>query len=172
MEFFVLNTVQAIRRMSSRRHKDLRAACDRVEQAVSARQADPERKPREDEDADKYFAPFRLACDSRSAKIVSKALDCVQKLMAYGYLRGRRLVTDRDGEGQPRQRPLIAVIVDTICACKSYTDENVQLQVIKALLTAVTCNHCEVHETSLLKAVQACYHLHLESKFPIHRSTA
>ena len=96
----------------------------------------------------------------------------MQKLMAYGYLRGRRLVTDRDSDGQPRQRPLIALIIDTICTCKSHTDENVQLQVIKALLTAVTCNHCEVHETSLLKAVQACYHIHLESKFPINHSTA
>ena len=167
----MLNTVQAIRRMSTRRHKALRASCDDVEKAIVERQNGPDKR-REDEDADKYFEPLRLACISRTAKITSKALDCMQKLMAYGYLRGRRLVTDRDSDNQPRQRPLISLIVDTICSCRSHADENVQLQVIKALLTAVTCNHCHVHETALLRAVQACYQIHIESKSPVNRSTA
>jgi brefeldin A-inhibited guanine nucleotide-exchange protein len=170
MEFFVVNTVKAIRRMTSRKHKDLRDACDAVNAAIADRQNTATKS--EDDDADKYFQPFRLACECRVAKITSKSLDCLQKLMAYGYLKGRRLVTDRDESGQPRQRPLVALIVETICACKASSDENVQLQVIKALLTAVTCNHCEVHETSLLKAVQACYHIHLESRSAVNRTTA
>ena len=176
MEFFVVNTVKAIRRMTSRKHKDLREACDGVNAAVAERQKlaaeNGGTKVRDDDDADKYFEPFRLACNCKVAKITSKSLDCLQKLMAYGYLKGRRLVTDRDDSGQPRQRPLVALIVETICSCKTSTDENVQLQVIKALLTAVTCNHCEVHETSLLKAVQACYHIHLESRSAVNRTTA
>jgi len=176
MEFFVVNTVKAIRRMTSRKHKELREACDATNAAIAERQKVPAPKGKgreEDDDADKYFEPFRLACGrSMPAKITSKSLDCLQKLMAYGYLKGRRLVTDNDESGQPRQRPLVAVIVETIWACKTSTDENVQLQVIKALLTAVTCNHCEVHEASLLKAVQACYHIHLESKSAVNRTTA
>jgi brefeldin A-inhibited guanine nucleotide-exchange protein len=148
MEFFVVNTIKAIRRLTSRKHKDLRDACDNVVRAISEKKKSGSD---DDDDADKYFIPFKLACESKNAKITSKSLDCLQKLMAYGYLKGRRLVTDRDVNDQPRQRPLIALIVETICDCKGSSDENTQLQVIKALLTAVTCNHCEVHETSLLK---------------------
>ena len=39
-----------------------------------------------DADADKYFEPLRLACYSQSAKIMCTSLDCIQKLVAYGYL--------------------------------------------------------------------------------------
>jgi brefeldin A-inhibited guanine nucleotide-exchange protein len=45
-------------------------------------------------------------------------------------------------------------------------------QVIKALLTAVTGNTCEVHEHSLMLAVRACYHIHLSSRSQINRTTA
>ena len=47
-----------------------------------------------------------------------------------------------------------------------------QLQVIKALLTAVTCSTCDVHGTSLLLAVRACYHIHLVSKNAVNKATA
>lgn len=101
MEFFVVNTVKAIRRMTSRKHKDLRDACDTVNAAIAERQkATQDTKHREDDDADKYFQPFKLACECKVAKITSKSLDCLQKLMAYGYLKGRRLVTDRGDNGQ------------------------------------------------------------------------
>jgi hypothetical protein len=33
-------------------------------------------------DANKYFHPFRLACESKSARIVQTAVDGLQKLMA------------------------------------------------------------------------------------------
>ena len=39
-------------------------------------------------DADRYFLPLKLACDSKVAAVMEHALDCIQKLIAYGYLRG------------------------------------------------------------------------------------
>lgn len=38
-------------------------------------------------EADKYFLPFELACQSK-CPIVSTSLDCLQKLIAYGHLTG------------------------------------------------------------------------------------
>jgi brefeldin A-inhibited guanine nucleotide-exchange protein len=39
-------------------------------------------------DANKYFLPLKLACDTGQAKLVALALDCMEKLVAYGYLDG------------------------------------------------------------------------------------
>jgi brefeldin A-inhibited guanine nucleotide-exchange protein len=41
-----------------------------------------------DSDANKYFLPLKLACDTGQAKLVALALDCMEKLVAYGYLDG------------------------------------------------------------------------------------
>ncbi|XP_071576108.1 brefeldin A-inhibited guanine nucleotide-exchange protein 1-like isoform X1 [Temnothorax nylanderi] len=92
--------------------------------------------------AEKYFLPFELACQSKSPRIVVTALDCLQKLIAYGHLTGN--VPDST---EPNKL-LIVRIVETICGCFTgpQTDEGVQLQIIKALLTVMTSQHVEVHE--------------------------
>lgn len=45
-------------------------------------------------------------------------------------------------------------------------------QVVKALLTAVTSQLCEVHEASLLLAVRSCFHIHLITKNVVNKTTA
>lgn len=40
------------------------------------------------------------------------------------------------------------------------------------LLTAVTSEHCEVHEASLLLSIRACFHVHLISKNLVNKTTA
>nr|XP_022909344.1 brefeldin A-inhibited guanine nucleotide-exchange protein 1 [Onthophagus taurus]XP_022909345.1 brefeldin A-inhibited guanine nucleotide-exchange protein 1 [Onthophagus taurus] len=117
---------------------------------------------------EKYFLPFELACQSRSARIVVTALDCLQKLIAYGHLTAN--VPDSTTPG----KLLIDRIVETICACFSgpQTDEGVQLQIIKALLTVVTSQHVEVHEGTVLLAVRTCYNIFLASKNLINQTTA
>ena len=64
------------------------------------------------------------------------------------------------------------VVIQTIADCKKDTHDAVQLQVIKALLTAVTCPSTEVHGNSLLEAVRACYHIYLVSNNVVNRTTA
>ena len=68
----------------------------------------------------------------------------------------------------------IDVIVDTICNCFSgpHTDEGVQLQILKALLTILTSQHVEVHEASLLNSVRTCYNIYLASRNMINQTTA
>lgn len=97
--------------------------------------------------AEKYFLPFELACQSKTPRIVVTALDCLQKLIAYGHLTGN--IPDSASQG----KFLIDRIVATICNCFNgpQTDEGVQLQIIKALLTVVTSQHVEVHEGTVLQ---------------------
>lgn len=108
-----------------------------------------------------YFDVLRLACESHNAAATTVALDVIQKLIAYGYLRGdaaRAPVARAEGsdaaavaEGgseaadapEAATVPLIDIVVETICACNDFADDGVQLQVIKALLTAITTDHCE-----------------------------
>jgi hypothetical protein len=46
------------------------------------------------------------------------------------------------------------------------------VQVIKALLTAITCPTCVVREQSLLLAVRTVYHIFLVSRNAINKNTA
>ncbi|XP_071835614.1 brefeldin A-inhibited guanine nucleotide-exchange protein 1-like isoform X2 [Apostichopus japonicus] len=118
--------------------------------------------------ADKYFLPFELACQSKSPRIVNTALDCLQKLIAYGHLTG-----DGPDSTTPGKR-LIDRIIETICGCfiGTQTDEGVQLQIIKALLTAVTSPTCDVHEGTLLHVVRTCFNIYLASKNLVNQTTA
>ena len=65
-------------------------------------------------------------------------------------------------------------VVSTVANCFQgpHTDEAVQLQVIKGLLTIVTSSHIRVHENSLLLAVRTCYNIYLASRSLINQTTA
>uniref|UniRef100_A0A8C7PS34 ARF guanine nucleotide exchange factor 1 n=1 Tax=Oncorhynchus mykiss TaxID=8022 RepID=A0A8C7PS34_ONCMY len=119
-------------------------------------------------EADKYFLPFELACQSKCPRIVITSLDCLQKLIAYGHLTGSGPDSAAPG------KKLIDRIIETICGCFQgpQTDEGVQLQIIKALLTAVTSQHIEIHEGTVLQAVRTCYNIYLASKNLINQTTA
>ncbi|KOX73316.1 Brefeldin A-inhibited guanine nucleotide-exchange protein 2 [Melipona quadrifasciata] len=118
--------------------------------------------------AEKYFLPFELACQSKSPRIVVTALDCLQKLIAYGHLTGN--VPDST---EPNKL-LIVRIVETICGCfmGPQTDEGVQLQIIKALLTVMTSQHVEVHEGTVLLTIRAVYSVYLASRNLVNQTTA
>ena len=119
-------------------------------------------------DADKYFLPFSLACQSKTPRLVVISLDGIQKLIAYGHLTGGSVSVENPAKRQ------IDIIVDTICNCFSgpHTDEGVQLQILKALLTILTSQHVEVHEASLLNSVRTCYNIYLASRNMINQTTA
>ncbi|VDN17886.1 unnamed protein product [Gongylonema pulchrum] len=118
--------------------------------------------------ADRYFLPFDLACHSKSPRIVIIALDCLQKLIAYGHLMGNGVDVSNP------ERLLIDRIVEAICSPFSgpNTDEGVQLQILKAILAVVLAPTCEVHKATLLLAVRTCFNIYLVSRSPINQSTA
>ncbi|XP_069166610.1 brefeldin A-inhibited guanine nucleotide-exchange protein 1 isoform X3 [Procambarus clarkii] len=119
-------------------------------------------------DAEKHFLPFELACQSKSAKIVVSALDCIQKLIAYGHLTGNSADVNN-----PNKR-LIDHIVETICNCFNgpSTDKDVEIQIIKALLTVITSQYVSVHEGTVLVAVRTCYNIFLASRDMNNQVTA
>ncbi len=65
---------------------------------------------------------------------------------------------------------VVATVVN--CFQGPQTDEGVQLQVLKALLTIVTAPGIRVHENSLLQAVRTCYNIYLASRNLINQTTA
>ncbi|KAG8002940.1 Brefeldin A-inhibited guanine nucleotide-exchange protein 2 [Nibea albiflora] len=119
-------------------------------------------------EADKYVLPFELACQSKSPRIVSTSLDCLQKLIAYGHITGNAPDSRTPG------KRLIDRLVETVCNCFQgpQTDEGVQLQIIKALLTTVTSPHIEIHEGTVLLTVRTCYNIYLASRNLINQTTA
>ena len=147
METFVMAALKKVRGLTARKHKDLRHACDEALARLKDSKARGSKvgPGNADVDADKYFLPFRLSCESRHAKIMGAALDCLQKLVAHGFLRGLGASVR---EPNVADRTLMDDIVTTICDCRDQPDDNVQLQVIKALLQCVGGSTCEVHGRS------------------------
>ncbi|XP_017786365.1 PREDICTED: brefeldin A-inhibited guanine nucleotide-exchange protein 1, partial [Nicrophorus vespilloides] len=183
-EMFILRALEKIlndRDIKRSNHSSLRKACETAldelkkelnegqnEEKISDALPAPKSGDANVLTTEKYFLPFELACQSRSTRIVVTALDCLQKLIAYGHLTAN--VPDSTTPG----KLLIDRIVETICACFSgpQTDEGIQLQIIKALLTVVTSQHVEVHEGTVLLAVRTCYNIFLASKNLINQTTA
>ncbi|XP_024887341.1 brefeldin A-inhibited guanine nucleotide-exchange protein 1-like isoform X1 [Temnothorax curvispinosus] len=96
------------------------------------------------------------------------ALDCLQKLIAYSHLTGN--VPDST---EPNKLPIVR-IVETICGCFTgpQTDESVQLQIIKALLTVMTSQHVEVYEDTVLLTIRTVYNVYLSSRNLVNQTTA
>uniref|UniRef100_A0A673BWC3 SEC7 domain-containing protein n=1 Tax=Sphaeramia orbicularis TaxID=375764 RepID=A0A673BWC3_9TELE len=154
-------------------HSQLRKACqvalDEIKDELEKQKDGTVVPPRANYiEADKYVLPFELACQSKSPRIVSTSLDCLQKLIAYGHITGNAPDSRTPG------KRLIDRLVETICNCFQgpQTDEGVQLQIIKALLTAVTSPHIEIHEGTILLTVRTCYNIYLASRNLINQTTA
>lgn len=116
---------------------------------------------------DRYFHVFRQSCQfTRSSRIQAAALDGLQKQLAFGVLRGDCIL-----EGD---RKLIDDVIDTVCGCfvGEPTPDHVTLQIVKALLTAGTSPHVELHEATLLKAIRTCFNINLFCKNLVIQTTA
>ncbi|OMJ92856.1 hypothetical protein SteCoe_4306 [Stentor coeruleus] len=128
-------------------------------------------------DANKYFPIFKSALDLKITKVLEITLYYIQKLISHGFLTGNS--EDTCSYSEPLQNPssrhprkMIDAIIESVCKCVQETDDNVQLQVIKTLLTTITSFNCEVHDRTLLEAFRACYHIHITSKNLVNQTTA
>uniref|UniRef100_A0A4W5PNF3 SEC7 domain-containing protein n=1 Tax=Hucho hucho TaxID=62062 RepID=A0A4W5PNF3_9TELE len=164
-----LEKILADKDVKKAHHSQLRKACEvSLDDNADSSALPPVKSKDTNIEADKYFLPFELACQSKCPRIVITSLDCLQKLIAYGHLTGN--APDNTTPG----KRLIDRIIETICGCFQgpQTDEGVQLQIIKALLTVVTSQHIEIHEGTVLQAVRTCYNIYLASKNLINQTTA
>lgn len=67
------------------------------------------------------------------------------------------IVSNHNTAPSKSSKTLIDLVIETISKCSDEYDDNVQIQVIKALLTAITSLHCEVPMQSIVVFI-----LHLE----------
>ena len=58
------------------------------------------------------------------------------------------------------------------CFSSDQTDENIQVQVLKALLSIVSSGYIRVHDESLLMAVRTCYNIYLATRNVNYQATA
>lgn len=167
MERILERSLKKLRKAcSSRSDKDLIEVIEKCNSKLNTEELE---KPRADSigrgAADTCFEPFRLACTKRSVKMKVTALDALEKLIAHGFLRGGEVLTPADPMVKQPEIRLMDKIIETICECRNGTSSSeVHLQIIKALLTAVSSSTSGVHNRSLLATVRCCYDIYLNSR--------
>ncbi|OWM64955.1 hypothetical protein CDL15_Pgr028673 [Punica granatum] len=117
-------------------------------------------------DSESFLSPLINACNSGNLKIADPSVDCVQKLIAHGYLRG-----EADPSGGPEAK-LLSKLIESVCKCRELGDEAVELLILKTLLSAVTSISIRIHGDCLLMIVRTCYDIYLESKNVVNQTTA
>ncbi|XP_044492662.1 brefeldin A-inhibited guanine nucleotide-exchange protein 2-like isoform X2 [Mangifera indica] len=117
-------------------------------------------------ESETILSPLINACGTGFLKIVDPAVDCIQKLIAHGYLRG-----EADPSGGP-EAILLSKLIESVCKCHDLGDDAVELLVLKALLSAVTSMSLRIHGDCLLQIVRTCYDIYLGSKNVVNQTTA
>ena len=167
-EQLLVGCLDKIRKTIPRKCKELRDLCGT---AIDQVKADADDEPLS---ANKYFRIFKLALDTKIPRLTEGILYHVQRLVAHGLMDGNHpddcLYPD---EERPKSngtlpRRLIDAIVDEVCKCISERDQQVQLQVVRALLTIVATQATEVHERSLLKIMSSLYYIHIACTNPVN----
>ncbi|CAO1623335.1 unnamed protein product [Jaminaea pallidilutea] len=103
------------------------------------------------------FEPFRLACDpSRSSATQTIALDCVGKMVSYGFF------TTGTDEVVSGGQPLPDIVIATICQLPPSSPSSIALQQLKALLALVLAGLAR--QGALLQAIKTAYDVFLGSK--------
>ncbi|GAB2271567.1 Brefeldin A-inhibited guanine nucleotide-exchange protein 2 [Dionaea muscipula] len=118
-------------------------------------------------DSELILSPLINACSSGNLKIADPALDCVQKLIALGYVRG-----EADSSDDSPEAKLLSRVIESVCKCSELGDEGMELLVLKTLLSAVTSTSLRIHGDCLLLIVRTCYDVYLGSKNVVNQTTA
>jgi len=165
---FVVQALETIgTSKEARRRKQL---SDAVQRAVDAIR---EMAPEPPTDPNIVFEPLQIACMTGSSQLATTALDCIGKLISYSYFSIIPLHVDDDQE-QDQPQPLIERAIETICDCfqGDSTPDAVQLQIVKALLAAISNDKVVVHGAGLLKAIRQTYNIFLLSRNSANQQTA
>ncbi|XP_042389327.1 brefeldin A-inhibited guanine nucleotide-exchange protein 5-like isoform X1 [Zingiber officinale] len=111
--------------------------------------------------------PLRLAFESKNIKLLKLALDCIHKLIAYDHLEGD------PGLDGGKNASLFTDILNMVCGCvdNSSSDSTI-VQVLQALLTAVSSMRFRVHGDPLLGVIKVCYDIALNSKSLVNQATS
>eukprot|EP00252_Welwitschia_mirabilis_P000957 TRINITY_DN10944_c0_g1_i1.p1 TRINITY_DN10944_c0_g1~~TRINITY_DN10944_c0_g1_i1.p1 ORF type:complete len:1770 (+),score=306.81 TRINITY_DN10944_c0_g1_i1:196-5505(+) len=117
-------------------------------------------------ESEEVLGPFVSACNSGNPRVAEAAVSCVQKLIAHGHIKG-----EADTNGGP-ECEILSKIIESVCKCHELGDENLELLVLKTLLSGVTSVTLRIHGDCLLQAVRTCYNVFLASKNLVNQTTA
>lgn len=118
---------------------------------------------------------LNYACESRASQCIIPALDCLSKLLSYSFfvdVSSTALPSSKGSEGireaEASSPSIMERVINIICGCfqGDTTDERVQLQTVKALLSAVLNEDPRtiIHQNLLLKAIRQTYNIFLLNK--------
>ena len=62
--------------------------------------------------------------------------------------------------------------MELVCKCHELEDENMELAVLKSMLSAVTLVSLQIHGDCLFQIVRTCYNIFLGSKNAVNQATA
>ena len=188
MESKLLKIIKKIRSETPRfKLGDLKKKCDEYIETFTKKGSEVSaRSSTEGNDADCYFDVFQLALESRFPRVIENALDGLATLIEDCHLRGSSgipesllqnakylnisSIVDELDEGYypapdaKQGRSLIDHIIMCISLCCEETDEGVQSQLLKTLLTAATSSYCDVQGNSLLLVIRCCFHIYLNTR--------
>ncbi|TQD86038.1 hypothetical protein C1H46_028424 [Malus baccata] len=171
-----------IKNASWRKHAKLASECKAVLERLSKSKPDPNSDsdnsgpgPLHDGGSEEYsladsesiLSPVINAAGSAVLKIADPAVDCIQKLIAHGYLRG-----EADASGDAAEAKLLTKLIESVCKCHDLGDDQMELLVLKTLLSAVTSISLRIHGDCLLQIVRTCYDIYLGSKNVVNQTTA
>lgn len=165
---FIVNALEAI--LASKEARKKKQLGDSAQKALTTiRESDPQLP-----DAEVIFEPLQLAILTNNVGLATTALDCIGKLISYSYLSMPRTTQLKPLKKTPDTLPLIERAIDTIIDCfqGESTPVEIQLQILKSLLTAVLNDKIIVHGAGLLKAVRQTYNIFLLSKSSANQQVA
>eukprot|EP01018_Ginkgo_biloba_P032255 Gb_26513 [translate_table: standard] len=116
-------------------------------------------------DAEFILQPLLMACETGYIKVVEPALGCIQKLVMHSHLRGE---VDNSNDGNP----ILLEIMESVCKCFDLGDDNIELGVLKTLLSMVTSVSMQIHGDCLLQIVRTCYNIFLGCENIVNQATA
>lgn len=143
-----------------------------------------------EERANMIFYPLKISAETRDELFVIPALRVIQLMLAHGILDSSFVYKAPDVPQLPKQKkffsfgnggsetppsqtpknekednvPLVQVVLGIICMNATIPSEELQMLVVRALLTAVSTSRCEVHGSSLLLCIRTACDVYLQAK--------
>lgn len=143
-----------------------------------------------EERANMIFYPLKIAAETREEPFVVPALRVLQQMLAHGILDSSFLYKAPEVPQLPRPKkffsfggggsetppsqtpknekeenvPLVQIVLGIVCMNATIPSDDLQMLVVRALLTAVSTSRCEVHGGSLLLCIRTACDVFLQAK--------
>ncbi|XP_022089861.1 brefeldin A-inhibited guanine nucleotide-exchange protein 3-like isoform X3 [Acanthaster planci] len=154
----VLNNLH--KEASAGKYKAIREACTQAKDALEAETLTPSLAPCELRET--CLLPLRLALESKSNKLAAHAVTGLQKLISDA-----RFQSDPSKDDEEHRLPL--QVLQTVAASPQLNEE-MQVEVMKILLTVTCSSSCSVSSLSIIKVSEFCLTSHNLGKQDILRA--